>query len=386
MKFIMLIAKIFVRLIYSFLKVLPTKNKVVMMSRRNSKISIDFELLRKEIINFDKKTKVIMLNHKFNNILLFIPQLILEMYHLATSKACITDSYMITISILKHKKQLKIIQIWHALGAIKKFGYAALDKPEGSSKELATLMNMHKNYTYIISGSEEMTPYFAKAFGVDDYNILPYSLPRVDYLLDKANINADRDRIFNTYKGLKDKKTILYAPTFRKNERLEVDELISKVDFSKFNLIIKKHPIDDTVINEKEHVIIDEKYDVIELLAIADYVITDYSAVIFEASILEIPQFFYVYDIDQYKNNRGFFIDYYKEVPGFISKDAKEIIDAIENNVYQLEKIKKFKEKYVSVLDQTSAEKIVALIKVGDIYANFNEELNNKTYGKIYMD
>lgn len=364
--------KLYARLIYALLKILPIRNKVVMISRRNLKPSIDFELLRREIYKTDQKTKVVILNHRVNNKLLYFFQFFREMYHLATSNACITDSYIITISILKHKKQLKIIQIWHALGAIKKFGYAILDKPEGSSKEIARIMDMHKNYSYIICGSEEMTPYFADAFGVDEKNILPYSLPRVDYLLDINNINSIKDKIFNTYRGLKDKKTILYAPTFRKNVRLEVNELIKQVDFSKYNLIIKKHPIDNTVINKEKHVIVDENYDVIDLLTVADYVITDYSAVIFEASILEIPQFFYVYDIDNYKNNRGFFIDFHNEIPGFISRDAEEIIRAIENNNYDLKKIKRFKEKYISVLDRTSARKIITLIKVGEVYDQHN--------------
>ena len=48
------------------------------------------------------------------------------MYYLATSKVCVLDGYCIPASILKHKKKLKIIQIWHASGAIKKFGYQIL--------------------------------------------------------------------------------------------------------------------------------------------------------------------------------------------------------------------------------------------------------------------
>ena len=170
------------------------------------------------------------------------------MYHLATAKVCIVDSYVIPISILKHKKSLKIVQVWHALAAIKKFGYAILDKKEGSTREVAQLMNMHKNYDYVISGSEAMIPFFAAAFNVKEEIIKPYALPRVDYLLDKSNQINVKENILLNYPELKSKKVILYAPTFRKNEVLEIDELIKGINFNNYCLIIKKHPLDKTVI------------------------------------------------------------------------------------------------------------------------------------------
>jgi CDP-ribitol ribitolphosphotransferase len=57
------------------------------------------------------------------------------MYYLATSKVCVTESYCVPISILKHKKELKVIQIWHSSGAVKKFGYQALNTKKFLSSE-----------------------------------------------------------------------------------------------------------------------------------------------------------------------------------------------------------------------------------------------------------
>ena len=42
---------------------------------------------------------------------------------------------------------------------------------------------MHKNYDYIISGSEAMTKYFMQAYGYPKNKFLNYGLPRMDYLL-----------------------------------------------------------------------------------------------------------------------------------------------------------------------------------------------------------
>ena len=70
--------------------------------------------------------------------------MIKQMYHIATSRVVILDSYCIVISILKHKKKLTIIQMWHAMGAFKKFGYSIIGKSEGTSKKIIDLMRMHK--------------------------------------------------------------------------------------------------------------------------------------------------------------------------------------------------------------------------------------------------
>jgi ATP-dependent DNA ligase len=84
---------------------------------------------------------VVILNHKPKDKAYLILQVLNEMFHLATSKYCIIDSYVIPVSILKHRNKLVIIQIWHALGAIKKFGYASLGLKESDLKLLKEYRN-----------------------------------------------------------------------------------------------------------------------------------------------------------------------------------------------------------------------------------------------------
>ena len=47
---------------------------------------------------------------------------------LATAEVCIVDGYCIPVSVLHHRKELRVVQVWHALGAIKKFGRQALSR------------------------------------------------------------------------------------------------------------------------------------------------------------------------------------------------------------------------------------------------------------------
>jgi predicted glycosyltransferase len=50
-----------------------------------------------------------------------------------------------------------------------------------------------------------------------------------------------------------------------------------------------------------------------ELLALADVVVTDYSSVIFDASLLGTPMVFYCPDFDTYE--RDFYLDYPADLP-----------------------------------------------------------------------
>src|SRR5699024_7702132 len=107
----------------------------------------------------------------------------------------------------------------------------------------------------------------------------------------------------NDYPQLKKKKNILYVPTFRRNETIDIDKIIEAVDKEKYNLIIRLHPLDQTKV--KDEYKISEKYSTFDLIKFADYIITDYSAIAFEIATLNKPLFFYVYDINKYSRKRG---------------------------------------------------------------------------------
>ena len=359
MIFIIKIGIVFLNIFYFFLKLIPTKNKIVMISRQSNDESMDFRLVRKEIESRNKGIKVVVLCHKLeggikSSIMTKIKyafHMIRQMYHIATSRVVILDSYCMVISILKHKKRLRIIQMWHSMGTMKKFGYAVLDYKEGSNSKVAYAMKMHKNYDYIFASGEAYKDHLASGFNYTTDNILTFPLPRYDLLKDKDYEKKCKDKILKEYPILSTKKNIIYCPTFRKYEcefSKHVNELVNSVDTNKFNLIVKLHPLEETKIDvENSSIIVDNKFSTFEMLSIADYIISDYSCVIYEAAVKNIALYFYNFDYDVYLENRGLAIDYYKELPGVISKNPKDIIKDIEQNNYDYTKLKKFSDKYV---------------------------------------
>ena len=352
------------RVPYAIFKLLPIRNKVVLISRNNTTTSIDFQLLNDEIKRQSPNTKVVILNHYMQSKLGHIRDILIEMFHLATSRACIIDSYVIAVSILRHKRRLVIVQIWHALGAIKQFGYMTLDKKAGHSSRIAEVMHMHDNYTYITCGGATTIPVFQKTFNASPDIIKPIGEPRVDYLLDKRQTKQNQQRILAAYPQLKGKKVILYAPTFRRKHRIHPSKLIQQFsDSNDYALIIKQHRLDKTQLAPHPNVIqIQQQFDSLELLSVADYVITDYSAVTFEAALLRKPLYFWAYDYDTYDQECGFALDYQHDMPGLVTKSVSDIARAIKRNRYPARKVANFAKKYIAVQDGTCTKQIVGLL------------------------
>lgn len=371
MKFILLLIKIFMKFIYFFMKLFKTRNKVTFLSRQSNDITLDFSLISNELKKRDKTIEVCILCKRFDNLkkefIKYGIYIIKSMYHIATSRVCVIDSYCLPISILNHKKNLKVLQIWHALGAIKKFGYQTINKKSGRSSIVAKYLNMHKNYDNIISSSREMTKYFMKAFGYSEEVFLNYGLPRIDYLI--KNKIYIKKRIFKDYPKFKTKKNILYVPTFRTTNDICVNELIKNINFNKYNLIIKSH-VNQNITFDKSEIFVCSDYSSVDLLTISDYVITDYSAIALEAAILDKKTYYYVFDYEKYKENNGLNINLYKEMPGCVFKDIKKLIKELEKEKYDMKTLRLYKDKYLGNLLGNSTELITD--KIVDWLSDYN--------------
>ncbi|HET7629793.1 MAG TPA: CDP-glycerol glycerophosphotransferase family protein [Candidatus Saccharimonadales bacterium] len=358
---ILLIMKLAARAAYVVLKLLPTANKVVLISRNNRTTSIDFQLLAEELARSHPNTRVVILNHPLDGPLLSLGRFLSEMYHLATARAAVIDSYVPAVSILDHKPELVVVQIWHALGAIKKFGRQILDKPEGSSSRLAKTMDMHRNYTYVTAGSELTIPTYAAAFGVNEARVKPIGMPRVDYLLDRQQQKSNHQKVLAALPELKDKKVILYAPTFRKTRQIEPVKLAEALP-ADYKLLISQHRLDKAQVQPSDRLVINRQFDVLELVAVADAVVTDYSAVTFEAALVRKPLYFYAYDLDQYESDRGLAMDYRRAMPGPVCQDADQLVAAIKAQNYNLDRVAKFADDYVGVRDGSCTKRIIDLL------------------------
>ena len=367
MTFAIAIFRGFLNLIYALFKILPVRDKVTLISRQSDFPSEDFLMLKAEIEKQSPKTEVKILSKKLRKspgaLISYIGHIFVQMYHIATSKTVVVDSYCIAVSVLKQRKNLRVIQIWHAMGALKRFGLSILGEEEGSNPKLAKAMRMHRNYTHVLASGRACVKPFAEAFGCLEKSVVIGSLPRVDRLMSEEVKQRTIDKIFGKYQELKqaedcDKKIIVYAPTFRKHKDIsaEIEDLINKISSEDRIIVIKKHPLMKLCIEDRPGVIVDDTFSTEEMLYIADCVIADYSAIVFEAALLNKPMCFYAFDLDEYMASRSFYLDYEKDMPGAICKDVGEVERVLKDFRFDLEAVRDFAHNYVEKTEGVTKE------------------------------
>lgn len=352
-------------IVYLPFRLLKTKKKAVILSRQSDVPTLDILLLAEE---FEKQgIEYTMLTKKLNKSIIsavsYAFHMLAQMYHIAVSEMIVLDGYCILVSVLPKKKGQKVLQMWHSMGAIKKFGWQTIGKQWGSSVSVAETMKLHRNYDYAIAPSKITADHFSEAFHIDRDKIILLGLPRIDYLLQEAQDKVSL--IKSSYPQISEKINVLYAPTFRRNSGIEIAALIDSFDFSKFNLILKKHWLDKTDYSwaEEKGVIIDEVFSSLDWMKVCTKVITDYSAISLEAAIMEKELYLYIADMDIYSDKVGTNVDFKEEsISCYVHKDAAELGSNLKEK-YDLPLLRQFKEKYIEADTKNCAAQLAEFVK-----------------------
>lgn len=360
------VAKFGLRVLYAPIKLFKTKNRIVYLSRQSNDKSIDMILLEnaicKQLPDCEQVFRLRMIPDGIGAKIRYCLGVIGDMYYLATSKAAILDTYSITVSCLKHKKDFKVIQMWHALGAVKKFGLQSVGTKEGRDEKTSVAMCMHKNYDYVLAPSKATARFYMEAFGCDADKIKICSLPRVDEILGDTGASA---RFYSENPALSHKKIVLYLPTFRERELQAVGQL--KAEFSAlgddYHLIVSPHPLFSKVKRESAFSYIGN-FSTYDLMKIADIIITDYSACAFEASVLMKPLYFFVPDYSEYENERGLNVMVKDEMPSATFEKADDLCNSLKSNDYDFNELYAFKLKYVENTGTNNAEILAKFISI----------------------
>ncbi|MPN04230.1 Teichoic acid ribitol-phosphate polymerase TarK [bioreactor metagenome] len=126
-----------------------------------------------------------------------------------------------------------------------------------------------------------------------------------------------------------------------------------------FELLVRLHPqIHDNLSFERATNVTDYE-NVNELLCASDILITDYSSICMEFSLLQKPMLFFAFDKDYYCGARNFYFDYESYVPGKVVSTMEALIQALKNDDFETEKQEKFREKNFDFYDNKSADRLV---------------------------
>jgi len=280
-----------------------------------------------------------------------------SIYHLATSKHIFVDNYYGFLAVTNFKETVECIQLWHATGAIKKFGLQDQSVKDRSEKALQRFLMVYNRFDKVVVGSEIMASIFKAAFSLGDEKILRTGIPRTDFFYDEGKKQNSVQKLISENKLLQEKKVILYAPTYRDHElaqfNLQLDLENMKTELGEDHiLILRLHPavkVTEDYAYLYPNFLFDyssSHYEINDLLLISDYLITDYSSIPYEYSLLKKPMIFFTYDIEQYKIKRGIWEGFDENLPGPIVVDTKSIIEVIKKGHFDYKLINEYAEKW----------------------------------------
>ncbi len=351
------------RILYAPMKLRKSRNKIVWLSRQSDDKSLDIRMLSRQIYALYPETEQVFrlryLKGEHDISISYAISLLKDMWEVASARVAVTDTYSIALSCLTHKKDLRIIQIWHALGAVKKFGLQSVGKAQGRDADISEWMCMHKNYDWVIAPSEATARYYTEAFGCSRDRIEIASLPRVDVILDNT---SRRDEFLRDNPLWVGKKILVYLPTFRQNDIVYARRLADVFEQSdQYALVISMHPLSKRRCGEDEF-FFEGDYSTYDLMKLSDGIITDYSACSIEGALLEKPTWFYLPDFAAYSSEQGINTDVTSELKEACFFDASDLFEAVERGDYDYEKLAAFTEKYVANRGRDNTEKLAKFI------------------------
>ena len=283
---------------------------------------------------------------------------------MAQSGFILVDDYEPLVYVLRLRSGQRLVQVWHALGAFKRFGYGRASAVKSSIT--------HKNYTDAIVSSADIVKIYAEAFGIDRSRVKAVGSPRTDRFFDPSAVSAARERLYGEYPGLRGKRICLFAPTFRGENVNDAHYPARFFDVGRFMdnmpddwaLIIKMHPfVKDSfaVPAQYSHRVFDlsKEQEINDILFITDVLVTDYSSVIFENAVIGNPAVLYAPDLDEYGGARGFYYDYSDYACGDVVRDFSSLAQAVLNARRSDERLEAFKARFVSLCDGRSCERFV---------------------------
>ena len=239
---------------------------------------------------------------------------------LATAGAIITN-YRMTSEFKKRPGQ-KYIQTWHSSLRLKMIEKDAEESLPAHYVEMAKKDSQQLDY--LLAGSEKSREIFERAFWYKG-EIVNTGTPQCDVLFEDRT--PFKKKVCEFYNIPEECHIALYAPTFRKNHNTSVYDLDTEAVISALQarfggewvLLMRLHPhlinltdcfrYSDRVLQATDY------DDVQELLAATDFLISDYSAIMFDYSVTVRPCVLYTPDFEEYtKKDRKLYFDM-RELP-----------------------------------------------------------------------
>jgi len=296
---------------------------------------------------------------------------------LATCKYVFLDDVLNYTEFMDTVPGQQIIQLWHACGAYKRFGFARPDGENGGVR----VSKGHRKYTAAIVSAEEIRSCYAEGFDIPVNRIHATGIPRTDVFFDETYKRQATERILTKYPSIADKKKILFAPTYRGTriadatydfDQLDPAALLESLGEG-YALLFKWHPAMagnlakgapypyETYLDGVSCLDVSDD-DIHDLMLASDMMITDYSSAIFEYLLTDKPVIYYVYDMEKYADARGLFFNFEAYLYGETARNQEELVQAVKAENLMEDKRQQFRDKFMSACDGHATERVCKLM------------------------
>lgn len=301
-------------------------------------------------------------------------------YYMSKAKYWIINCKM--PEYMKKKDEQIYLQTWHGT-PLKRLGHdiqvsedTTFYRSGMSYEEMCRTYDVDvEKYNYMISPNSFCTEVFQSAFGINRERLIETGYPRNDFIT-----NATAEEVLELKKKYNvplDKKVLLYAPTWRDNSYVASGYTFElKADFMKWKevlgeeyvvlfkphyLIINKQASDPKL--EGFLIPVQAEAEINELYVMSDCMITDYSSVFYDYAVLNRPIYFFMYDLEDYRDElRGFYLDIYTELPGKIYEDEDLILQDVKHENYDYSILEKFNKRFNHAQTKDCAQKVIDIV------------------------
>ena len=312
---------------------------------------------------------------------------------LAKAQTVYIDDHVPMFDWLFLDKKTTVIQLWHAGAGFKSSGYS-----RWGHLGCPAPVSCHRQYSYGIAGSKQIGIFFAEVFGINEEQILPTGMPRMDEYLDQDYRTKTEKMLYEKYPMCKGKKVILFAPTYRGKSRKDAYYPYERIDFDRlyefcgeeYVVWFKMHPwVKAPVPIKEEHkdrfLDLGTYPNINDLFYLTEILITDYSSNIFEYSLMRKPMLFFAFDKIQYSFSRGFHRDYEEAAPGKICYEFDGLMVALENKDYEYEKVNEYVDKHFDYIDSNASKRVIEWTLLGKMPEDIKKAIEKRQNEIKYM-
>lgn len=292
---------------------------------------------------------------------------------LTTSKYILLEDVYDFIAFMHLRKGQQICQLWHGAGAYKRFGFSRLKNEKGKLR----IHKGYRKYAKAITSADSIRGCYAEAFDIPLERVGATGVPRTDIFFDEKYIQKKKEELYREFPQLKEKKVILFAPTYRGTkvrdaaynfDMLRLEEIYQQLG-DEYVFIFKWHPAayNNILLQGKDvydlsryngfYMDLSQNRDINDLLLVTDILITDYSSVIFDYLLVNKPIIYYAYDLEEYSADRGIYYDFEDYVYGEVAVTQDELVTAIKKENMASERREEFRQRFMEACDGQATEK-----------------------------